>query len=102
MLAGRYLAAQAEGLLEEGAPAAMVAEDAGDAEFQPAAVGERGAMAAVRRSFEKREKRLEELFGNRWNAMGCIGHENFLAKGCEVNPEWSGKAASRDRHEAGG
>lgn len=81
VLAGRDLAAQAEGLLEKGASAGMVAENAGDAEFQPAPVGDRGTMPAVRGGFKKREKRLEELFGNRWNAMGCIGHENFWAKG---------------------
>ncbi len=81
VLAGRDLAAQAEGLLEEGAPAAMIAEDAGDTEFQPATVRERGAMPAMGGNFEKREKRLEELFGNRCNAMRCIGHRNFLAKG---------------------
>jgi len=65
-------------------------------------IGERGAMSAMGRSFEKWEKRLEELFGNRWNAMGCIGHENFRAKGFGVNSQSDGKAASLDRHEAGG
>jgi hypothetical protein len=44
-------------------------------------------MPAMGRSFEEREKRLEELFGNRWNAMGCIGHENFWARGSGVNPQ---------------
>lgn len=102
VLAGRDLAAEAEALLEKGASAAMVAEDAVDAEFQPAAVGKRGAMAEVRGSFKKREKRLEELFGSRCNGMVYIGHENFPAKGCDVNSQSDGKAASRDRHEAAG
>ena len=50
--------AQAEGLLEEGAPAAMIAEDAGDGEFQPATVRECGAMPAMGRGFNQREKML--------------------------------------------
>lgn len=44
MLAGRGLATEAEGLLEKGASAGMVAEDAGDAEFQPAGIRERRAV----------------------------------------------------------
>lgn len=87
VLAGRDLAAGAGSLLEEGTPAGMVAENSGDAEFQPAGVGERGAMPAVGRSFEKREKRLEEIFGTPWNAMACIDLGNFLARGSGVNPQ---------------
>lgn len=80
----------------------MVTENAGDAELQPAGLGERGALPAIGRSFEEREKGLEELSGDHWYAMGFIDHRNFSARGFGGNPQSRRKTYFRTFQRAEG